>query len=407
LPPSRKYEEEDYMKKFLAVLVVFTLIATAAFAQLSGGGGLKAQLGQGDSDGEGVEDISTAYWSGFWLTGKLTNDENTAGAKGSIGIDMKGDQDGNPKWNPTGDGYFYAFWQPINQLYLKIGKLGEDGKYWSGSRIVGWHFQANDLYCDPEFDYWNGFPGSVLGDGIGFFGLRENNYSGLQVSLLPIDGLAINLGWMIGGDDDEKFTGRGFKETFSEISAQIVYNIDGVGEAAVGFVNDGEEADKHLYVSWLMSLAGMDFDLGGHFRFNPDIDGYKPPIEVGVGFRYGSPWGSDPLVFTTRLGLSIGTAEESASKIGLQVCPVFDLSVFKLYIPMGIGMVVQEDVDTVFAWSLNPYIVKGLGGGVSFWAGLKLYTGTGNVMGDQWKGLDKDYAEKVSWGIPIGFTWSF
>jgi len=384
------------MKKILAIFVVFTLIATAAFAQISAGGGLTATLVSGDSDAEDAKGLSSGFESGWSITASKTNEENTAGAKASISFSMHNNGT-QTDFDMYGGSYFMAWWQPIPQFFIKAGKVGEEGKYWTGADVVGWGFQSNDLKISPAFDYYNGFAGNVLSSDHGFMGRPVmDDFNGLQISILPIDGLAINLGWGLG---------KVFDDTYSQIAAQVVYNIDGVGEAAVGFVNEGEEEDKHLYVQWNMPIDTMKFEIGAHFAFNPDDkdangDVNKKPIDIGLGFRYGNQWG-DPFWLSARVGLSIGTADKSASVIGFDVCPSIDVGAFRLYTPVGIGLVVQEDQDALFAWSLNPYIRKQMGG-VEFWIGLKLYNGDATPGG-----IDSTNSDKVNWAIPFAITVGF
>jgi len=379
------------MKRLLAVLAVFALVMGAAFAQnFSAGGNIKAQLIGGDSEMEEAEQLKTTYSQEFWMTAGKTNDENTAGVKAAIGGGSKGD--------PINFSWYYTWWKPIEQLFIKMGKVGEEGKYWVGAGMVDWDFQSNDLLCDPVFSYWNGFPGSVLGAGHGGWGRNpDNDTSGLQVSVLPVEGLALNFGWTLGSN---------IKAVWGDTFAvQAVYDIEGIGRAAVGFRNSPEGENKDIGVQWDMPIDVMNIQLAMKFYLNPDVDDFKPPIDIGLGFRYGNPWGDDFWI-SARAGLSIGTAEGAPTKIGFQLCPSIELGIFRLYAPVGIGMIVQEDADTLFTWSLNPYIRKAMGG-IEFWAGLKLYNGSGNVDGEQWEEVTKANTESVKWAIPIGFLWAW
>jgi len=80
-------------------------------------------------------------------------------------------------------------------------------------------------------------------------------------------------------------------------------------------------------------------------------------IDAGVGFRYGNQWG-DPFWLSARLGLQIGTEDKAPSTIGFDICPSIGLGAFRLYAPVGIGVVIQDGEDALIAWSLNPYIRK-------------------------------------------------
>jgi len=419
------------MKKFLAVLVVLTLIAGAAFAQFSGGGSLKAQLLGGDSKNTGVDNVTTGFESSWNISGSITNEENTAGAKGNATFNMhnKGVPIDFDPWDST---YFYAWWQPIPQIFLKLGKIGEDSKYWAGSGIVGWGFQSNDLLLSPAFADYNGFAGAILGDSHAYFNRDGvmNIFGALQLSIIPFGGLTLNLGWGLTkvdytahpgfSDDDIVWDPSGayydkvgvdwspsdgvksIKDAYSEIAVQVVYDIENVGQAAVGFVNNGKGASKDIYAQWSMPLSAMKIELGLKYAIQKVGDKFaKTPFDFSIGFGYGNPFG-DSFWLTTRFAASIATATGGESKIALDLCPSIDLGIFRLYAPVGFGIggLGVKGGDTYIAWSLNPYIVKQMGG-VSFWAGLQLYNGT------EKKVTDKTSQSQVNWAIPIGFTVGF
>ena len=386
------------MKKLIAILAVFALLTTAVFAQadIGAGGTARAELLKGDSNSD---DLGTGFESWFWVSAKKTNEDNTMGAKGSFSIGMS---DGNFSFDPNGGTYFYAWWQPIQQVFLKVGKVGEDGKYWAGAGILGWDFQSDDLLISPAFNYYNGFAGSVLGDSHGFWSAGFNDKRDLQLSILPIDGLAINFGFVF-GDLVKSVYG-------DKLAAQIVYDIPDLGQAAIGFKNGGENEDKHLYAQYKMPIANMKIELGLHFPIAPK-DGFKSPFDIGLGFGYGNPWG-DTFWLNARIGVAIPMEDGDSTRFGVDINPSYDLGIFRVYVPVGVALILPDGGDALLAWSFNPYIRKQLGG-LEFWAGVKLYNGRKSGAFNDGSGnwypevYNKDSQDQVNFSIPIALQWAW
>jgi hypothetical protein len=83
----------------------------------------------------------------------------------------------------------------LPSVFFKIGKVDEGARYWAGSGITGWGFQSNDLVIDQATQYWNGYAGGYFGSGHGFWGHGLSDLCSMQLSIIPVDMFAINLGW--------------------------------------------------------------------------------------------------------------------------------------------------------------------------------------------------------------------
>jgi hypothetical protein len=378
------------MKKLIAILVVFGLLTTAVFAQANFSAGGATRFTLAESDTETDEDVGTAFTSWFWMAADKTNEDNTMGAKGSFSIDMA---DGDFGFDAHGGTYFYAWWQPIDQLFIKMGKVGEDGKHWAGADMMGWGFESNDLLINPEFNYYNAFAGGVLPDSFAFFDAGFNDKTDLQISILPMDGLAINLGF-VGGDTAESVF-------VDNIALQVVYQIPDLGEAAIGFKNAPEGGDRNVWLQYSMPISNMKIEAGLQFTIRDDID---PILGVGLGFRYGNAWG-DQFWATARLGIQYDL-EYKNMIVGFGVCPSYDLEIFRIYVPFGIGMIMPDGGDSVMAWSFNPYIRRSMGG-LEVWAGIIAYNGI--HTSNSWAGptISADSEDQVNWAIPVGFMWAW
>jgi len=385
------------MKKLIAISVVFALIAGAAFAlEISAGGAVTATLIEGNSEFEEI----FPTWGGsvefpraggvegwWWISGSKTNDDETAGAEFGF----------NSGWEDLfhDDNYFRAWWRPIDQLIIKLGHGVAD---FAGANITGWGFQSNDLLLDPGFDYYNGYAGGLLSSDHGFFAPNDTN---LFIGVSPMDGLSINLGFNIGGDLEDSY--------LNSLSVQFVYEIPGAGTAAIGFAN-GETFN--IAAQYSQGIGDMSFELGVNFGYNTDTE-LLSPLDIGIGFMYGSPWGDD-FWLSARVGVSIAMENNQVTTIGLGICPSYDLGVFRFYFPIGISMQLPDGADAVVAWSINPYIRKQMGG-IEFWAGIQVYsgisgfmngaTGSGGLGDGEWYPMH--VADAVHWAIPIGFLWAW
>ena len=392
------------MRKLIAILVVFALAAGAAFAQaeFSAGGAVRATLFDIHSESD---DVNAGMESWFWISAGKTNDEGTMGAKGGLSINTQGGA-----VNISGDDtWFYAWWQPIEYIFVKMGKVGEDGKYWAGAGIGAWDFQSNDLFISPAFDYYNGFASGVMGDGHGYLDNGLGTTHGLQFSLTNIaDILTINFGLAFGEDPWPYGNASNFQlwndasessPILDTLAVQAVVEIPDVGQLAVGFKNAAEGDPINMYLQYKMGLTDdMKIEVGANLGF--DNDSNLEPLKAGIGFGYGSPWGDD-FWLTARIGLQFGMADgDDHAIVGLGITPSYDLGIFRVYVPIDIAISQPAGGgDALFAWGFNPYIRKQMGG-LEMWTGFYVYNGA------QW-GLTEANAEEVTFAYQLGFLWAW
>jgi len=383
------------MKKLIAILVVFAMIAGAAFAlDLSAGATAKVTLVEGNTefdppwDGEWPMSGWDSWW---WLSGKKTNDDNTAGAAFSFASGFVDHYQNEDNW-------MVGWWRPLEQIYFAIGKTGEGGVGFAGADMCAWGYQSNELLISPEFNYYNAYAGSLgLNDGHGFFDPGDVR---MQLSIMPIDMIKLHFGWEPGGE---------FAGWFAEnIAIQLAVAIPGAGEAAVGFKSAPINNAKQIAVQYSQGIDAIKLELGLKTWINPDDSDFKAPIHLGLGFRYGSPWG-DTFWLSARVAASIPTEDNGTTMIGVGICPSYDLGIFRVYCPIDITIGLPSEGDTIFAWSINPYIRKEMGG-IEFWAGVQLYSGVngsinGGTLGGEWYAIHVEDA--VHWAIPIAIQWAW
>jgi hypothetical protein len=248
----------------------------------------------------------------------------------------------------------------------------------------------------PGFNYYNGFAGSILPSDIGYFDGGMN----LQLSLYPMDGLAFHFGFEMDGTAEENYV--------DGLRFQIAYTVPGAGTAALGFVNAPEGDAKNLYVQYYHPLGEMKVELGVNFGFGEKIAGndVSSPINIGLGFGYGSPWRSD-FWLNARVGASIGIEKSDPNLLGFDVVASYDLDIFRIYIPVGIAMVLPEQGDSLMAWNFSPYIRKSLGN-LDFYAGLMLYNGgidDNSGAGPWYPRITPANKDVINWAIPIAIHW--
>jgi len=383
------------MKKLVLILVVFALIATPVFSQISIGGMIETYgiLGTGDFNTQKeIDDIKTNGDWGLDIAVTAVNLPRTAGGKAVL-------VNGRHIWA-------YGWWKPSNILFLKTGNIFEDST-WAADDISGLGFHANKFDIVRPLE---AYAGNVLRLGHGFYlpTIELGVDPSMQLTLSPIDGLDFNIA--------VPFQKRGVRNTITDtyvgnLHFQAVYYFDGIGEAAVSFINspdsnDQEIAAKRIFAQWRMSFGanmrlelGVNYDLSGQTETSnnhPDR-----PINFGLGFGMGNLETGDPMVINIRLGASIPSIDTDNTLFGFDVLFSYDLGIFRLYLPVGLGLVLPSAGDPLVAWSFAPYLTKSFLGPYLFF-GFNIYNGS--RTGDLITNLND---VNLNWSIPIGLRWDF
>jgi hypothetical protein len=404
------------MKKLFAISLILVIAASAAFAEVTVGGtaGYGVTVIKGDNSDGSVPGVGKAGPTGR-IDAVYENDEGSFGAL--VRVQTIGDA-----------GRIFAWWQPLSVLKLTLGKDG-NGQY-GREKIEGWS--------------WTGAAGD---EGVGYTGYQyaHNAWSaggfgdfGATLSLTPIDGLAINV--MV---PYEKSTEAA--EVYNHMTGQLTYDIADVGEIGVTYksgagyrnwgtlgtidigayselfgqnfpvttgTNDPGAVYAHFYLTAIQNLKlniGLKYTFAGTIEPAPSTKlTLTPPINAGFGLDYNI---SDTIgvkaVLLARVAGSVKLGDVTTDiplNLGFDVMPYFDLSILKLYLNLGVDYTAKiKDADNsqVFAWFVNPYITKSVGGG-TFFAGFQLYS--------DGKELDSTGTKKdptISWAVPIGIEIGF
>lgn len=423
------------MKKLVILALVASLVAGVAFAQelnISGyyrvggdliGGDSHKHSGSGNPLGAGVTDTRGR------LDFSAVNEGETFG--GFIRL--------QPEASTLSPGFgildvlknAWVWWQPIKQVKLQAGLLDD--------------FYVTDIVDDP-------FGGNAEETQVHYAGVysalsidalsQEFAQGGVAVSILPIDGLAINIGipllnGYVGGFKDytikDVYIGKG-PET--GLLAQVTFDLNNIGRIAAAFRanaggwgplwNAGSDPDNDppddyerynggaIYAGFYLTAIekvglniGVKFGLPSEADYGPIIGKvtYTEGLTLGLGFKLDL----EPFAVAARFGMNMlsstksgNTVNDGALTLGIQLLPSFDLGLFKVFINLGLDLWAHKDVDDPeIGFYVNPYVEKTIGGG-SFFAGFKLYT----------KPHDPDTTKSGNpalfyWSIPCGMKFAF
>ena len=443
------------MKKLIAISVVFVLLASAAFADVTVGA--YSAFGVTVASGSSVEDsdVTTSFGGSANITVSGSNDDGTFGGLVRANASTPWYQNDweKPYWT-TAAGFAYAWWKPIDQFKFQVG-YNPDGDF-PVNYIVGWGFHASDAEDIVAYNGYGFTRGAVFYGGFADLGS--------VITITPIEGLAINLGIPFGGvpagasseggywegyaeqaedgswgkwHGDDGNTSAVLGNVFSKLHAQISYDIAGVGLAALsytgglGYVKAEDSFQTAggfpvdiidpgaLYANfYLTSIAGLGLNLGLKFTFPIETEAkvkINSPIAAGFGVSYSD---GDAFGVKSRLAATFGGSKQADGVdvvfddplvLGIDIMPYYDLGIMTFFFNAGLeihagntelknkGITVREKSDDVISWYINPFIAKAVGGG-TFFAGVQ-------IASDGSKDA-KDNAI-ITWAIPVGIVFGF
>jgi hypothetical protein len=442
------------MKKLFAISLILVIAASTAFAEVTVGGtaGYGVTVIKGYNSDGSVPKVGKAGPAGR-IDAVYANDEGSFGAL--VRVQTIGDA-----------GRIFAWWQPLSVLKLTLGKDG-NGQY-GREKIEGWSWTgaAGDEgvgYAGYQYAH-NAWSAGGFGD----FGatLSLTPITGLAINLMvPYEKSteAEDVYKQIVGQLTYDFTdvgeigvtyksGAGYStESIKGIAAEKGYyaTVDSSGKitelhewdsayelgqneisikAPVAAVAPVEEAIKnggaiyaHFYLTAIQNLQlniGGKYTLGGTTEIAGVETTYAEPIKAGFGLNYNI---SDTIgVKAVLLASFLGSTKkgdvttDDPFNLGFDLMPYFDLGILKLNLNMGVdytdkreGTTPALSHDARFAWFVNPYITKSVGGG-TFFAGFQLYSAYKDDE-DKITGKVTKYTNDstINWAVPIGLEISF
>jgi len=435
------------MKKLIVFSVIFALLSAAVFAEINVGASYGGTLSFG---GTSVED--TKPWAGGGHDLRIDiggqNDEATFGAQ--LRTWANGDGGRNFGW---------VWWKPLDFLRIQVGhnEWSDFGSneivVWDFYKDAGDNAVAEETYSWASFYGGFGSPGALLGI-TPIQGLSIN----FAVPFLE-DGRTVNAwsGWWDADPTESKggLNNNGEYEKpdgymvdrFSWFMGQVQYWIEGIGKIGITYTNAnprsikgtwgdgsgtfGEDfgiwfgAAPALYANFFLTAlesSGLHVNVGLRFQFSAsdEIAGWKVsknrPVLAGFGVNF---WSGD-LGLMARLQAGFGGSEktEVASanfnitindpfELSFDILPSYDLGIFKFFFSAGIKLTGKKQIafgdevkdvekSDTFSFHINPYIVKPVSSGGTFYAGFKLESGN-LVLQDGDKAV-------LRWRIPLAFA---
>jgi hypothetical protein len=411
------------MKKLIAISVMCALVAVAAFAETSVGGGVFV----GGAFLKGTNENNThpttdGIGNDRWNTAlKVTFTEGDAGGRIRILGDNAGKEDIFDEW--------FGWWRPIPQLKIQIG-VNKDGDFGT-AQISGWGFTGENKN--------NGGNGGAMAEYNGYNEGRNHSrttgwYGGidvpsLNISVYPMEGLTVNLAF--------PWSSQAAGFTLARFNAQVQYRIPDIGTASLSFRSDTGylEADpdkwwvseqtgtpKVFLSFYLTAIENMGVDLGLAYQFPLNNKRTEVvtnhPFEIGLGFRYNiSADFSVKLRAAFSLGASSKPSEGDAVKgengISFSILPSYKINTVTVFFYAGMGITnnpeykegdgTQYDINesgSIVAWFINPYVFIPAGN-LRFKVGFQLYSDGKKFMAGDGSG-NRDGAI-VNWAIPFGF----
>jgi opacity protein-like surface antigen len=403
LPPSRKFEEEDYMKKLIAIAVVFVLVAGAAFAADVSGTviGTITPL-KGDNAKDAAGDATPVGVGGNMS--RIRIEVSGQDEDGKFGGYVRHDTNWWGAATPAITASGNVWWKPIDQFKLLVGGNGKDG-FFGADGVTRWGFYqvAGDV--------------GVASEGWAFGASFYEGFAPLAsavLTLTPIEALEINVGIPFFGDANEG--GGKAEDVYNKIEAQVAYNIDGIGRVALSYKGDSNEGlrdtSKMFVYFGLSAIENLGIDIGLGFKFpgSESVGGvdstYNAPLAVGLGVKF------DAGAFGVKARLQgqfgevtkVGSTETKGDTvINVDVLPYFAVSDnLTAFLSAGLGIKAPDGDDAVTSWHINPYItVKSNWWAPNFYAGLR-------IDSDGKKGSSGDGdASLINWSVPIGLIVSF
>jgi len=401
LPPSRKYEEEDYMKKLIAIAVVFALVSGVAFAvDVTGTVFGHINVLEGNTGKDANDDANPLKASGGM--DRVRIDGSGEAGEGTFGgyIRVQGYKDFGEVES------VYAWWKPIDQFKLTIGQFGD--AFWGKEGNTGWMFNQMPydssvainpgIWCGP---YWGSsvYLADQLQDlahedwgsfnGASWAAYMHNRYvflegfqeGGVSLEIKPLDMLGINIGIPFitapRGEDKAEF-GDILQASLFQVDlnfdfGNIALTYDGANRAGRKAGDGGA-----LYVYYGGSFGDLSLDVGFSLHFAGAADNDKPwwggsdkaqPIGVGLGLKYAT----DAFGVKFRLTAALGGEIDKGTYINTSLLPYFTINDnMSAFVNMGLGMVSPEDGDSFVGWYFNPYLRVGAEWGPTFYFGIQV-----------------------------------
>jgi hypothetical protein len=404
-----------FMKKLIAIAVVFVLAVGAAFAQISVGGSvMQTVVPIKGSSTEGSDVLAAGSSTHVRLFASGENEDGNFGAWIRL----------NGSWGVEPQFYGKVWWKPLDIFKFTIG-VNPDGEFDGVDGVARWGFYqvACDLNVAKEF--WK-FSESFFG-GFGSFGAL--------LTLTPIEPLTINLGIPFGFGYDLNFwdwdtmasprdDGTLAEEVYKQIVGQVVYNISDIGKVALtyrgGLNTKGSnqwdvDASKLFAYFGLTAIENLAIDLGVGYYLPVNIrdaDGaktdniYSAPVALGLSVKFTTGALGIKARVQGQFGENSKTAAGDVTKgntvVVADLMPYFAINdKVTAHLSTGIDMTKPDAGESTIGWHIEPYVtVKANAWAPNFYAGIRFDSEGVNHA-------DPTAKAPIYWTVPIGINLEF
>jgi opacity protein-like surface antigen len=225
------------MKKLIVLSVIFALVAVGVFAAdvsvevhgsanlISGSTGNTAnsydEYGQQKVDKDGNLEFTTPDARASFGIGRVRIGVSGGTEDGTLGgwgrLDFSG----------SASGAGFVWWKPVDMFKLQIGQ-NPDGEFGlDGIARWGFYQLAGEVVVSPNNAWGGSYTGLGANFGDAFFGGYGG--AGLILNITPAEALAINIGIPLDGLAEE---------AYQKFTAQVAYDIEGVGKAGLTFASN-------------------------------------------------------------------------------------------------------------------------------------------------------------------------
>jgi len=331
------------MKKIIAILVVFAMVAAVAFAETTVFGSVETRWAIAQDTGSGV---TTQGWQHAATAGlSAVNDEGTLGGMFKLTFA----DDGHPNDGSSGDvmawvrpDRFFVWWQPIPQVRFFLGEDG-DGLM-NSANIIRWAHHRMPRGIAVE-----GWDGSdyLLGN--------YDNF-GAVISIMPIDWVTLHVALGLGARESNGSNGAmDFSDLFQDhLQIQAVIAPEGIGTFYLTYrqnsVSSWPVSTDRIGLTYLSGsfIEGLQFEVGGNYA----LTGNDDPIRFAIGATYSLD------AFGVRFR-AVMHPRSSFFFFQADVMPYYAFDFGTLFFNIRLC---QENSNNI-GWHINPYLRMNIGGG--------------------------------------------
>jgi len=408
------------LKKCVAIMALFALIAGAAFAEVTIGGQL--QIGTTLLSGSNINDTDVKFG------GKPTGDAPYHEAK-FTGLFGDGTAGGRLVFNTRNNSMWgWLQWRPNQYFRVKIGSDGDgEGGF---PQIVGWGFTGEAKNSVGAVSDYNGsLAMRYRNAGLNYGAFDGAGNTNLMFSGYLLDGLLdVNL---LFRDIDKDLE---ISEKFARAQLYAAFKVEEVGTIRFAFQGNGglmkDAPDGADYATlWLafhssQLVPGLGFEIGGNYTLPRKDDGtaltgdkkFTVNSNANVALGVNLTTITDPFNLKLRTNIAFGGKEryfdgfqEQTQDLpfgwGIGILPSYKLPKLTIFLHAGMGLertpgAKNDDgeLDEIkYNWFVNPYIWVPMGS-MRMWVGVQI------IDDHAARGDDK---MQFTWQIPFGFNFYF